>query len=440
MLSDCEVKKYQGLSEKMNIVLKFRRRTQGEWCVAFAVFMPFTFGLLLDGLGLPTYIKYSIDVVWLFLLFSLLATRCQLPNLESQKLLFVVLLFWVTTLIGALFSFQNPLYYLWGFRNNFRFFVFFFACVFLLDRRNIEGYLKCFDVIFYLNFPVVLFQYFVQGYSQDYLGGIFGTHVGINDTTVVFFSIVLTKSILSFMNGREQLGICAIKCSMGLFISVLAELKVFFPLLLFIVCLSALHTKFSIRKVLIFVFCAITVFVGAKMLERLFTYWEDWFTLERMLSSLLSKNGYTDSGDMNRFTSIPMAWKMFLNTWHERLFGLGLGNCDSSSFSFLQTPFYARYNYLHYHWFSAAFIFMETGIIGLICYLSFFLQVYKQSGNMNRNNTDRRMECQFAQILAIVAIVLVVYHQSLRTEAGYMVYFIFSLPFIKNRKTAIISC
>ena len=169
------------------------------------------------------------------------------------------------------------------------------------------------------------------------------------------------------------------------------------------------------------------------MLEQIFTNWENWFTAERILANLLAENGYTNSGDMNRLTSIPIAWEMFLTTWPKRLFGLGLGNCDSSGFAFFTTPFYRRYGYLHYNWFSVAFMFLETGIIGLGCYVAFFLQVFKQSWNVSKRSHQRMMDCQLAQVLSIVCLVLIIYHQSLRTEAGYMMYFILSLPFISDK-------
>lgn len=418
----------------MNVVLKIRRKNQGEWGCLFAIFMPFAFGLLIDGLGFPSFVKYSIDIAWLFLSLILLLRQCRFPNTESKKLFQGVVIFWITTVIGSLLALQNPLYYIWGFRNNFRFFVVFFSCIIFLKRQYVPKYIKILDSLFYLNFIIVLFQYFVLGYDQDYLGGLFGTHVGTNDTTIVFLCIVMAKSILEFMNGREKLALCGIKCIMSLMISVFAELKVFFLLLLLIVCLGALLTKFTFKKVLIIILYIVAVFVGAKMLEQIFSNWKNWFTLERILSNLLSENGYTNSGDMNRLTSIPIAWRMFLTTWPKRLFGMGLGNCDSSAFSFLQTSFYSRYSYLHYHWFSAVFMLMETGIVGLFCYVFFFLQIFKQALKVGKNNSQRIVDCQLAQVLSIVCIVLIIYHQSLRTEAGYMMYFALSLPFIEDRK------
>ena len=69
----------------------------------------------------------------------------------------------------------------------------------------------------------------------------------------------------------------------------------------------------------------------------------------------LSGNGYTNSGDLNRLTAIQELYsKFFKGDIIHTLFGFGLGNCEQSSFSFLQSAFYNQYSYLHYRWFSHA--------------------------------------------------------------------------------------
>ena len=410
----------------MNMVVKIRRRSQCEWAIVYAIFFPFLFGLLIDGLGLPSAVKYTIDIMWLFLLLVLGLNHFRMPHTEGGRLLRVAVTFFAVSLVGAFAAFQSPLYYLWGFRNNFRFFVFFFACVAYLRREHAQRYLEALDWLFYLNFFVAIFQYFVMGYSQDRLGGIFGVHVGSNATTVVFFSIVMAKSVLCLMNNRESIWKCGLKCVMALVISVFAELKVFFLMMLAIVVFSALITRFSFKKLAIFFFALIAVFIGAKLMERVFSNWENWFSLERIWLTLVSENGYTGAGDINRLTGIPIAWKRFLTTWPKRLLGLGLGNCDTSSFAFLNTPFYKRSNYLHYNWFSLPFLFLETGILGLACYLAFFIRLYFQAVRAGA----RRIDSQLARVMVMVCIIMIVYNQSLRTEAGYMVYFVLALPFM----------
>ena len=417
----------------MNLVLKVKKQSQRENLISFAIFMPFTFGLLIDGLGFPNIIKYSVDVAWIILLFFMIISRMTLPNKESKGLLWHTLCFGLITLVGAVVAFQSPLYYFWGFRNNFRFFILFFACVMYLRKENAGNYLRIFDWLFYINFPVCLYQYFGLGLRMDYLGGIFGVHTGSNGTTLVFFSIVISKSILEYMSNREPLILCALKCGMALIVAVVAELKVFFLLLILIISFSAVVTKFSVKKYVIALLVLIAVPICANMLGSIFENFSNWFNLERILAMVSSERGYTGNNDVNRLTGIPIVWKRFLTTWWKKLWGLGLGNCDTSAFAFLNTPFYARYRFLHYNWFSGTFMILETGIIGLICYCSFFVRVALKSVAVYRTNKHRELECRLAELMSIISLVLIIYNASLRTEAGYMVYFVLALPFINDR-------
>lgn len=420
----------------MTVMLKIRKKPIWEWLVFFVLLMPFAFGLLIDLLHLPSAVKYTIDAVWFFLLLVEAKGRFRMPNNESRYLLNVAVAFLLITIFGFVLSLGNPLYYLWGFRNNLRFFVFFFACIIFVPNRSAEGYLKLFDLLFYVNFPIVLVQYFIFGYNQDFLGGIFGIHVGCNDTTIVFFSIVIAKSVLYVLNGKESSLLCAAKLVIALIVATLAEIKFFFVLALIIVVFCALLTNFSMKKVAILLFSTIAVVAAANLLELIFPNWENWFSLDYMLSAALSSNGYTDSGDMNRLTSIPIAWDMFLTTWPKRLFGLGLGNCDSSAFSFLSTDFFQKYGYLHYNWFSVSFMFLETGILGLTCYLAFFVFVYVLAGKRKKSGGADELSVQLAKVMAVISLILIIYNQSMRTEGGYMMYFIFALPFLCRESEA----
>ena len=420
----------------MDLVLRIKRKTQCEWAILYAIFLPFTFGLLLDGLGVSTLIKYTIDFAWLFLMFVMIIKRIALPNQETKRLLLIVMLFFVVTWFGSIVALQSPLYYLWGFRNNFRFLVLFFACTIFLRHESIGGYLRIFDVLFYINFPVCLYQFFVLGYSQDYLGGIFGVHKGCNGTLLVFFSIIIARSVLQYMNHKESFLLCGAKCCMALLVSVFAELKVFFIVLLLVISLGAILTDFSFKKYILCILAAVAVTVAARLLGMIFTYFTDWFNLQSILKYISSTNGYAGTGDLNRLTGISIVWERFLTTAWEKLFGLGLGNCDTSAFSIVNTPFYEQHGYLHYNWFSATFMFLETGVAGLLCYFVFFLQVFIQSVKVKRANKQRTLDCQLAQVLAVVSLLVIVYNSSLRTEAGYMMYFGLALPFVKDRTPA----
>lgn len=139
---------------------------------------------------------------------------------------------------------------------------------------------------------------------------------------------------------------------------------------------------------------------------------------------------------MNRLTAIHISLS-YLPTLGEKLFGLGLGNCDYSSFDFLVTPFFAAHEQLHYVWFSTAFLVLETGLVGFGLYCLFFVSVYLGATARQKSGRADPHSCRLARVLAIMCFVLMIYDASLRTEAAYMMYFVLALPFIRSEKTRV---
>jgi len=394
----------------------------------------FSLGLFLDLLNFPDLIKYTADIVWIGLFATIVINRFRMPNAETRALLILIFSFWIVTLFSFVMNIMNPLYYLWGFRNNFRFFVFFFACSMFIKKQTAKDALKIFDKLFYLNFAISLFQFFVLGKKMDYLGGIFGTGKGCNGKTIIFFSIILTRSILNYVKGNEKMISCLTKCGMALIVAALAELRFFFVLFIVIVVAVLLITRTSIKKIWIIIAAGIGTYAGTMLLMIVFPEFSGFFNIERMLRTATKSTGYTGQNDMNRLTAIPMIWSRFLKTWPEKLFGLGLGNCDTSAFSFLNTAFYEQYGYLHYNWFSSAFMFLETGVFGLALYLLFFVSMYFFIRKRERNGKGIEEYCQLACVMAPVCLMMIIYNGSMRLEEAYIMYFVLALPFINKEQ------
>ena len=416
----------------MKTVLRFKKKRQNELFIAFILLLTLFYGII--DLVHISAIKYTMDIAWLFLLIALVRKRFRVPSYKELKgSISCIWVFWAITLIGFILNIGAPQYYLWGFRNNFRFFVYFLACITFLDGESVDDYLWLMNMAYYLHFAAVLVQYLAFGIKQDYLGGIFGTQAGNNGFSLIFILIIMTYSLLRYLNKREALLTFAVKGIMAILISVHSELKFFFVAYALIVVLCLLFTKFSYKKLYITVCVFVGIAVGVELLTKIFPYSEDWFSWDTMVETVFSGQGYTGKGDFNRMTAIPTVWNMFLETWGKRLFGLGLGNCDNSAFSFLTTPFYVKYNHLHYHWFSSSFALVETGLLGLGAYILFFVMTFLGVNKRQKTEEADIVHCQLANVMSIVAIILIVYNQSMRTEAGYMMYFVLALPFIRKK-------
>jgi len=417
------------------LTLRIRKKSQTEMLIGVIIILPFLWQGIASTFSALSSITYAIDIMWLWLLVLIVKYQRDLVGNIPRVFPIWIGLFFVFTLIGLAFNYQSIWYYLWGVRNNFRFYVAFLAFAYFLNMENVEGYLKLFDKLFWINTIVCLFQRFILGFSQDNLGGLFGVRSGSNGHLNIFMIIVVTKAIVYYFNKKENIKECLLKISAALLIAALAELKFFFIEVAIILVLASLISKFSWRKVLAIILILVGIVLSISLLGALFPGFAGMFTIEGILANSASKSGYTGRGDLSRLTAIRTVVEQFFSHEGSSLIGYGLGNCDySSAFEFLTTPFFKAHSWMHYMWFSTAFIFLEMGYIGLLFFFGFFVLVFVYSEKVGRKNKDRRVHCQIAKIISILAVLIAIYNVSLRTEAGYMMYFMLALPFVRQGK------
>lgn len=413
------------------LVLKIKRRTLSQWLTLMLVMMPFAFGSLIHLLHVPSAVKYTLDVAWVILLVTMYCYQKALPIRKEKKLIAWTLLFFVCTLLAYLPLFQSGLYYLWGGRNLFRFYVAFFAFALLLSQEDVERTMKWFDRLFWVNFVVSLIQYYIYGYKWDYLGGIFGVQVGCNASSMIFFTIVVSRSILLYMDKKEKLWVCVLKCALSLVIAAMSELKFYFVVFAVVLLMASFLTKFTWQKFLLIIVSGAIIMLTGSLLTVFFGE-SSQLSLER-LWELATTETYATGEDLSRASAIPTISNTILTSIPDKLFGMGLGNCDNSNFAVVNTPFYQMYADLHYTWFSSAFLFLEVGYVGLTMYVLFFAMCFVFAYRMYRTDKANRLYCQMAMIASVFCVMLTIYNCSLRLEVAYMIYFVLALPLISSK-------
>lgn len=367
--------------------------------------------------------KLLLDGLWLMLLVYLLRFgRTALAGLWEFVLWIGLFLF--LTFAVQLVQQTQVLSYLWGLRNNFRFYVVFLAAGAFLRQQDRERLFWILEWLFWLNVPVTLVQFFAFGISGDLLGGIFGTVSGVNGHTNLFFTVVITHSVLKYLEHRESMWRCLGKCAAALLIAALAELKFFFALFLLILLLAVLGTEVSWRKTGLILGGIFGALLGAWLLTWLFPRFAGWFSPAWFWRNAASAVGYTGAGDLNRLNAINGINKLFFPDWAQRIFGFGLGSCDTSSFPFLNSSFYDTYHALHYNWMSHSFWYLEMGWTGLVFFFGFFLLVILRAG--------RGFYGRLSRILALCCLLIGIYNASLRTEMANLMYMVLALPFVRK--------
>jgi len=418
---------------KTSTEIKIRKQTQPQWLIWLSVMLPFLFGALIELVHLPWSIRYVMDIIWILLLFWMI--RYGRIEDRTKPLALWLTIFLIYTLLTYLLQYQSGLYYLWGARNNFRCYVIFFAYATFLTTEDVDRIFDLFDTIFWANAVLTLIQYFALDLSGDYLGGIFGTESGANAYTNIFCIIVVTRSLVMYLEKKKSTWECMTKCGVALLVAVLAELKFFFVEVLVIIAMAVFLTNFTWRKFGVVAGGVLAVFAGAFTISVLFPDFAGWFSIEWLISEATSKQGYTYAGDLNRLNAIPMINDFWLRTDLQRIFGLGLGNCDTSSIAVLDTPFYKMYGHMHYSWLSYAYTYLECGWIGLIFFVGFFGLLYLCINRIRKRSIGtKRTYCRMALILTVMCMMILIYNGSLRTEAANMLYFSLAVPFVKDKK------
>ena len=223
----------------MNTIIKLERRTQKGWLLWLLIIMPFLLGTLTELLRLPWALRYAMDFAWITLVIYLLWNR-KVYRKQIVPLVLWIVLFLIYTFLSYVVQYQSGFYFLWGFRNLFRFYGAFLVFAVLLKPKDVANFLKLFDILFWINIAVSMIQFFVLGLKGDYLGGIFSTELGGNGYTNIFFVIMATKSILLYIEKKEKLSWCILKCATMLMVAALAEMKFFFLEFIGIVVLAIL--------------------------------------------------------------------------------------------------------------------------------------------------------------------------------------------------------
>lgn len=413
-----------------NIYIK--KRSLPEFLTWFIFAFPFLMAFFTDFIGLPGFVKYFVDAAYVVAALFLFAKKQTVLGKKIMPFFILTVSFLLYTLTVHLFNFQSPFYFLWGFRNNFRIFIAFFLFTSFFEENDMRNCLKFMDILFWINAVVSLFQFIVLNYEQDFLGGIFGVEKGANSFTLIFFGIVIGKSVLSFMSKAENPFLCFSKCTVSLVVAAMAELKIYFIIFPIILIVAAMITKFSVRKLMLMLVSTVMLIFGSMLLTTIFKD-DGMLSFERIIEMVTASN-YATAEDLGRFTAVPTISNNILTKPLEKLFGLGLGNCDTSAFAICNTPFYLSHSYLHYEWFSSAIMFLETGYIGLAVYIGFFVLCLVMARKHMKNKTSNELFCQLTIITSLICVIMVFYNSALRTEAAYMSVFALALPFAKSNK------
>ena len=405
--------------------------------IVFQIIYNLIIKFFISDFKFPSLFNYVTDIVnvWLFLL-ALFIYRSKKNESQSKIKLYGSLLFPFLFLIFGTISFlmnySTLFLYIWALRNTFRFYMFFWSCIVILEKKDLNTIFNALEKVYVVNVIVCMYEFFVKGIKYDSLGGIFGNNVvGGNGPLNVFLILMMAYAIIQYFYKQKKISYVIFVLISSLAIASIAELKIVFIEFILLFILLMLILKKNRKMIFITIFILVIGYFGVKLYASFYPERANFLSLEYFMD--YGKNTtYGDKSVINRFSAFEyIDSHYFYEDTEKKLFGLGLGNAETSQFEDLTSSFYKENGeLLKYHWFSHVFMYIETGIIGLITYLLFFVKNIFNNSKIEKN-AEFKNYIKLATVLNIFCFIFFFYNQTLRLETTtYLIFFVLSIPYI----------
>lgn len=354
-------------------------------------------------------------------------------NIGCKPVLTATALFVFSCLVSTVINLVPINLVLWGTRNTYRGIIYLFFAVTYLDGEDLKTIFKALFYVQIVNFVLALYQYFALGYKQDMLGGIFGYG---NSSGVTTFNLLLLAYYFNAYVAKKEKGLKVLFVTLtALVISALAEEKMIFVFYLVVVVTTVLINKPSARKFTVTVVSLACLAGGFALFYLIFPRAaETFFDLGSLIDYSKKIGGGYNIPRLGAFSFISE--NIFNGDPLKILFGCGIGNCDTSSYSIFQSAFFNEYGHYNYRWFVHQWVFLEGGLFGFLSYLSIFVTALVCVLG-RRKKCDKEMKhFNVAGIISgLYCIAVIWYNATLKFDMCYVAFFALATGLISLKKS-----
>lgn len=390
-------------------------------CIKFLVLYCVVMNGLCTVLRLSTAIFYLCDVVNILLMIFMTKNLHLISKNSLYKWLFRVFIsILIFVLINQVFNFVPIALALWGDRNFLRFYILFFCVLAFCEKQDIDDIMNSFYWLQIFNGLFGAYKYGVLGLQEDAFGG----GMFLNGSGMCLFCVLVTVYYMNrYLEKRSGLFKMLMMLFISMFLAVIAEEKFLMLTGMFGIILTFFMSRMNYRKIIMGISGVCTIVLAITILKNVVP---DSFKILTNISSLTEYASMThDTGyripRLGAFTTIE---ELFMKSEFSKWIGLGLGNCDTSSFSFLESDFYQKYGQYNYRWFTHQWTYLEMGRIGFALYLLFFVLILiLLIKNIVKVNGDSRIIISSSITFTIIAIMFCWQNSAMRVDTAYYVYF-----------------
>lgn len=331
----------------------------------------------------------------------------------------------ITMLIGGLINYVSVKNIIYGIYKYYRGFVFFYCVIAFVDKDSVEQTLGMFKSVFYINFALSLFQFFVLGTNQDLLGGIFGTVVGNNQYTNLLFVIISVYCIDKIINhdaNRKENNMAVAFLFFMFIIAALAEIKFFFAEFVLLLAVAYLFSQKKINSIIYIVLVVGGVVACYNLLLR---YFPQFTTLvsELKVGGLVRlrdlQRHYSTDYDIGRAVVFSYSNQYLLPKSINHWLGMGIGNVSSSNLT--NNEFWLKNQETHYDQFYTAYLYNEQGLVGFSLYCLIYIGLLIIGISALRNKKTKKYGLML--ILMIVGCMMIfAYNMALYSQLNFIMF------------------
>lgn len=388
------------------------------------------YSVLVSDFSFPSIISYGTDILNILALLFAIKKFLEHKSFYFQISRLFIGLFFIFVFFGVLSGVghgESAILILWAMRMFLRGPMFLFSCFMLLDDVHVKQMIRLVVGLFVICIFLSLIQYFVYGYSGDLIGGIYGTKSGGNgglNSLIVYVTVI---ALFGMLYKKISAKLCLFVVLSSLFVSSLAELKVYYLEFAAILLMLVVLGKNFLKNMITVIFGLAGLSFGLNMIYTFSPNVKGFLDPSEIMLYTTSE-GYGASG-VNRGNGISVINDTFLDSFMDKLFGLGLGSGQTNQF--FESSLFKKYGET-YHWvfFSDTWILLETGFVGLATFILIILLSGLKCYKLATSDIDNRWLLKASMCLSVLSIVLLWYNQTAVSEPCYLMFFILSIPYV----------
>lgn len=336
----------------------------------------------------------------------------------------------------------NVAQFLWAVRNYSRFFVIFIDCCLILGKKDLNLLYRVFNILLVLHVLITCIQFFAFGIRWDYLNGIFGRDMGGNSGLNILLVTNTCIILYRLAKGKINSYIFLMHIAWMCFNAAMAELKVYLPELLLLFVLGIILSG-RYKEMLKLIPGMVVIFVlSIALMYKLYPVFNGFYTITGLTDSRMTgaADYHGNGAGIGRLSQIsgmmPIVYE-YMETVRGKsgvlglLCGIGFGGAEYAlSLPVLNSQFYQMYKDKWYFDFTLSFVYAETGFVGIVIWISFFIYILTMA--MKHYFTKDRILGLFKIMPALMALGLMLYDVSLRNNYGYLIWVLLAVTFVMD--------